>query len=376
MLKKVLKISIFKLFSALNIFIKKNNNIILLYSANGGINFNLLPLKNYLIKEGYSKNYKIYCGVNSKKFFNYEDDVIYLNKVQSFLLFFKAKYVFYTTGQIPIKPSVDQLVIQLHHGITFKNTGAKTKINNGDEHFFTFCVGSSELYKSIYSQSFNCFPCNVLVNSEPMTDLFFEKHIKQCKKEKIVIWTPTFRQSNYLGYSDSNYVQLLPLFKNNDYEELNSVLHKLNIKLLVKIHPAQDLSLYKNLVFSNLKIYSSSDFDKKYDNLYKKLCESDALVADYSSLTLQYLLLDKPICYVIPDLENYKNLRGFALNPPEDFMPGPKIINKEQFYRFLKDISNNVDSYVSQRNIVKSLVHKYSDGKSCKRLIEFCGLKK
>ena len=47
-----------------------------------------------------------------------------------------------------------------------------------------------------------------------------------------------FRQSDYLSYNDSK-LDSLPLFKETDCLELNERLKKYNIKLIVKLHPAQ-----------------------------------------------------------------------------------------------------------------------------------------
>ena len=35
--------------------------------------------------------------------------------------------------------------------------------------------------------------------------------------DKMILWLPTFRKSDYLGYDDSTIEELLPLFKPKDY---------------------------------------------------------------------------------------------------------------------------------------------------------------
>lgn len=50
--------------------------------------------------------------------------------------FLQAGHVFYTAGQLPIKPAKTQCVIHMRHGNEdFKSMGANTNINNGDEFF-------------------------------------------------------------------------------------------------------------------------------------------------------------------------------------------------------------------------------------------------
>jgi CDP-glycerol glycerophosphotransferase (TagB/SpsB family) len=55
---------------------------------------------------------------------------------------------------------------------------------------------------------------------------------------------------------------------------------------------------------------------------YLPLC--DVLVTDYSSLAFDFMLLDRPIVYFVPDLEEYTRYRGFYFDPLE-MMPGPLV---------------------------------------------------
>lgn len=48
-------------------------------------------------------------------------------------------------------------------------------------------------------------------------------------------------------------------------------------------------------------------------NAYLGLC--DVLITDYSSVALDFLLLDRPTLYFMPDLEEYARTRGFYVDP-------------------------------------------------------------
>lgn len=369
-LKKILKESVFRIISLLNKVVPKRDDIILLYSGNKGISFNLLPLKRYLLNNGYDKNNLIVCGIEDSKYAD-DDNCRYVDHLSSIFYYMRAKHVFYTAGQLPIKPSKTQCVLHLQHGISFKTCGSLTKINNGDEFYFTACIATSDIYKPIYSKAFKCDESNIIINSEPVTDIFWGGYFKYDLGtfDKILLWTPTFRQSDYLGYDDSTIEELLPAFKEDDYEELNGFLAKLNFKLIVKIHPSQDLSRYKKLKFSNLEILSNKDFEVRGMELYNLLPQVDLLIADYSSIFLQFLLLDKPICFVIPDIDVYGLRRGFVFDDPESYMPGKKIKSKEEFYDYILEFAYGKDEYKNEREKVKKIIHKYRDGKSCERLI-------
>jgi CDP-glycerol glycerophosphotransferase (TagB/SpsB family) len=55
---------------------------------------------------------------------------------------------------------------------------------------------------------------------------------------------------------------------------------------------------------------------------YLPLC--DVLVTDYSSLAFDFMLLDRPIVYFVPDLDEYTRYRGFYFDPLE-MMPGALV---------------------------------------------------
>lgn len=55
---------------------------------------------------------------------------------------------------------------------------------------------------------------------------------------------------------------------------------------------------------------------------YLPLC--DLLITDYSSLAFDFMLLDRPIVYFVPDLDEYMHERGFYFEPLE-MMPGPIV---------------------------------------------------
>lgn len=179
-----------------------------------------------------------------------------------------------------------------------------------------------------------------------------------------------------MGYNDSNKEEILPTFNEDDYNELNDNLKKYNYKLIVKLHPSQDLSKYNKLKFSNLEILSNDDFMKKNMEIYNLLPQVDVLISDYSSLFLQFLLLDKPIMFVVPDIEEYGEKRGFVFENPLDFMPGAIIKTKDEFYSYLDKLHSGEDDYIDKRKKVKKIVHEFCDGKSCERLIEFSKIRK
>ncbi|WP_283109299.1 CDP-glycerol glycerophosphotransferase family protein [Thomasclavelia spiroformis] len=378
-LKKFLKSTVFKGFSFINRFIPKDDTKIMLYSGNRGLAFNLIPLRAYLIEHQYNDRYKLIYGIEDLK---YSDKTAknekYVNQIKAFFIFLNTKHVFYTAGQIPIKPSKKQCVIQLDHGsCTLKTLGALTKINNGDENFFTYVTYPNEIYVDIVAKAYNCKRKAVVINGEPMTDVMFTDYKKYnfTGYKKIILWTPTFRQSDYLGYDDSSSDQILPTFSNGDYELLNNYLNKNKILLIAKLHPMQNTDELKKKIYSNLKIYTSKDFEENDYDLYQLMPQVDAMLGDYSSTMLHFLLLDKPLGYVVPDIEEYKEKRGFVFKDYYNYMPGMIIKNQTQFFKFLDSVVLGIDEFKEKRKYSLNKVHKYQDGNNCKRVLELSGIK-
>lgn len=381
-LKRALKSTVFRPLSLLNKLIPKDDNIILLYTGNLRLGSNLRVLYRFLLENGYEEKYKIVCSVESEEYIDPDipQGVTFITKKQAIKAFLRAKHVFYSTGQIPIKPSREQVVIHMTHGTCpYKTLGKLTKINNGDEFFFSYICASSEYYVPIVAKEYDCPEESVFVSSEPAADALLrplkEDYHFHNKFKKVLLWLPTFRQSDYLGYSNSANQDLLLVFKPEDYQQLNERLKQSDTLLIVKLHSVQTLTSYEKQHFSNLWIMPNDEMrDLGYD-LYQLMLQSDALIGDYSSASLQYLLLDRPLAYVIPDIEDYAEQRGFVFDKPEDYMPGPKIKTKQQFYDFLDELDSGEDPYRGERERVRKIIHKYTDGKSCERLMELSGLR-
>ncbi len=378
-LKKILKGTIFKGITLINKIIPKDEKIVLLYMGNKGLGFNLRPLYNYLIDNDYNKKYKIICSVESKQFFEEADEnVLFVDHFDAIRWYLRASHVFYTAGQLPIKPNHDQIVIHMNHGITdYKTVGALTRIDNGDEFFFTHMIAPAEIYRPIFAAEYLCSENNIVICGEPMVDkINAPQKIYDFKiYNKVLLWMPTFRQSDYLGYDDSNFDQILPLFDESQYKELNSCLLKYNCLLIVKIHPSQSLGNYERNNYSHLKIYSNEDFVNFGMDVYDLMAQVDGLIGDYSSASLQFLLTNKPLAYVIPDIEEYRTKRGFVFENPLDYMPGHHIYNVEEFYKFIDDFMNDYDVYKDERVRVKNIIHKFDDGNNCERILGISNIK-
>lgn len=378
-LKKLLKNTIFPFVSLVNKLIPKDDNVILLYIATMGIRHSLVPLRQYLLDNNFDKKYKIICGIENMKYAENLPKVSFVGKLGSYLAFFRAGHVFYTAGQLPIKPSKSQIVIHMSHGnADFKNVGKNTNIDNGDEYFFTYMIASSDLYVPVWASAYECPISCVKVAGDPLCDQLLNYRRDEydfSPFNKLLVWLPTFRQSDAAGYNDSSMETLVPLFDENDYEELNAILANYNIRLIVKLHTGQNAPDGMKRHFSHFSLFSHREFLESGYDLYKLIAHSDGLVGDYSSVSLQYLLTDRPQAYVVPDIEDYAATRGFVFENPEAYMGGHIIKTKEEFKAFIEDFANDRDVFKEKRKWVCGQIYKYHDTKSCERIIALSNIK-
>lgn len=377
-LKRFLKQGVFPLISLVNRCIPKDKKMIFLYTANKGVQYCNLALRNYFLEHNFDQEYKIYCGIERMKYAENLPRVRFVSGVRSVLIFLRSAHVFYTVGQLPIKPSKQQTVIFMQHGnADFKKMGKNMRVKNGSESFFTYLIAPSELYVKPNMDAYDCKESDVVIAGDPMCDDMLNAYRGKYdfgKYFKLLVWFPTFRQSDYLGYDDSHLDTLIPLFQEQDYRELNDKLAKYNIKLIVKLHPVQSSPKDTQRHFSHLSVYSHDEFENSEYDVYTLMAQSDGMIGDYSSMSMQYLLMDHPMAFVVPDLEDYGKTRGFVFEHPEDYMGGHIIKTKGEFWKFLDDFANDRDIYKKKRHWVCNQVYKYHDANSCERIVKLSGL--
>lgn len=378
LLKKLSKELIIPLSSCINFLIPKRTNTVLLYTANGKICYSLIPLREYLLQQGYDKKYQIYCGVSDKKYFEDIKGVNYVSGIKSIMVFFRAAHVFYSAGQLPIKPSRHQIVIHMRHGnANYKCLGLLCGINSGDNFLFTYMIAPSDYYIPYMAKEYGCPESCIKVAGDPLCDqlLLAPRNAYDFSRfSKILLWLPTYRQSDFYNHNDTQLTTLVPLFEEEEYGKLNDLLAKYNIHLIVKLHPGQTELEGKQRHFSHLNVYSHKEFCETNYDMYTLMAQSDGLIGDYSSASMQYLLMDRPLAYVVPDIEEYERNRGFVFDHPEDYMGGHIIKNKEQFYRFIEDFAQGKDVYKDKRHRVCDQIYKFQDANSCQRIVNLSGM--
>jgi len=100
----------------------------------------------------------------------------------------------------------------------------------------------------------------------------------------------------------------------------------------------------------------------------------DGLITDVSSAWVDYLLLDKPLIFAFPDIEEYRQGRGLSIEPYEHWVPGPFVRTLDEFVDALDDVVAGRDPLAEERRLARLRLHQYQDDKSAARLLDGLGL--
>ncbi|MCJ7688897.1 MAG: CDP-glycerol glycerophosphotransferase family protein [Clostridiaceae bacterium] len=109
------------------------------------------------------------------------------------------------------------------------------------------------------------------------------------------------------------------------------------------------------------------DFDEQMST-QSILAVTDILLTDYSSIYVDYLVLNRPICFLPYDKVQFDEERGLAIDFTNNLdTPGPKLECMDDLINYIKDTYND-DKYIDIRKAAQKNFYTYMDGNSCKRV--------
>lgn len=294
--------------------------------------------------------------------------VFYKKSFWGLWYFLRSGYLFVSHGIFDQYSAAhsSKIVVVLWHGMPLKRIcymePQTTWVTYTD-----YVIATSELFQDIMSQSFRTDLNHTLVVGQPRNDLLFEKtdffekcRINRAAYRKVGIWLPTYRYSIVQQRTDGTFHENQLLFLTfDDLKELNEFLRQEEQLLIVKLHPMDYLQTVELPSFSNLMIIKQHEF---HSQLYPLLGNCDYLLTDYSSVWLDYEILDKPIGFVCDDFETYEKGRGFTVFNIREQLPGPILKNKGELKSFLQNLPEKKEPKASAFN-------SYKDGCSSERLL-------
>lgn len=389
-IKKIINVLFFKIKITYEKIIRKlyfyktnvdSNTIV--FESEGDYCDNARALYEYMILHKYNRKYNIIWIVNDvkkyKRINNNVKNVIFISRedksLQNLIKFYKlvgsGKFFFFTHPYWFTYKKNEQIIINLWHGTPLKSGGRDIS------DIYDYALVPSKNVMSWFEKFIGVRNNQVILQGSPRNDLLFENKgvlsevIKSNNDEKIVLLMPTFRQSLYMKDSDIvNPYVIQNITSEKELLELNNYLKENKLKLIIKIHHLQLTNFIKEVKLSNVIYIQDKDLNEKNIQLYNFVGECDYLLTDYSSIYFDYLLLDRPIGFLIGDIDDYKKNRGFIVDNPEDYMPGMKIKNLKELYLFFDTIVIGKDNYQKERKKISKLVNKYPVKNYRKQLLE------
>jgi CDP-glycerol glycerophosphotransferase (TagB/SpsB family) len=273
------------------------------------------------------------------------DDVCVLrkNSVLGVFHILTAKRIYFTHGIFSFFRLINerrQFVVNLWHGMSFKNVGLLEGERKVVKSHITICT--SMLFQRLQAIAFGMDPSRVMVSGLPRNDILVREssNTKILKNKKnynnVYVWLPTYRKSKEGDIREDGDTHSIFVFDSFDSGRLNKILSKNGDILYIKPHPMSVLNDL-NFKFSNIKLIDDDWLNENNMSLYELLSSSDGLWTDYSSVFIDYVLTKKPILFVSPDFEIYKKRRGFAFDIESHRLPGLLIVKQEKLFEVLKN---------------------------------------
>ena len=368
------------IFSFLYIFIKKNKKrIIFTSTGNTKYDHNSKYLFEYFLK--YYPDFDVKYVINEPNLKNNLEEkignyFINTNSIKGMLYSLKA-YTWITSSlELPVGgifQRINRLVIHLGHGTPLKNIGFLEKnisvlkkiyytfIKNN----FSYVLSTSYDFDKIMSKFLNIPLKRIFTNGQPRLDSIFEKKedilkrvFKIEKNMKNILYAPTWRK-------DSE-AELFPFTDFNE-KEIENFLEDNKINIFLRVHPDFETEIDEKLLkIKGIYVLNS----KVVKDISEYLSCFDLLITDYSSIFIDYLLLDKPILFLPYDFEKYNKEIGFTVNYMTH-TPGPKSYSFENFKNEIMKLLNDNEYFFKDRINDKVFYNLYTDNKNCERVSKF-----
>lgn len=294
-----------------------------------------------------------------------------------------AKFLFFTDAYGFVRNCrFDQVRIQLWHGCGFK-----TRVNFVScEKRYDYTTVISDLYGKIHKKIYGLNQSQILVTGYAKQDWLFHPLEEEFKKlnipkaKKILFWVPTFRivpdklkQLNEYGLEGDTGLPIVNTI--NKMKKLNQLLFDKNMALIIKLHPFQDKNSIFCKKYSNIVLLDNDILLEKDIQINQILPYADAMISDYSSIAVDYMLLDRPIGFMLEDMKEYSDSRGFVFDNILEWLPGKQLFCYKDLSNFICEIASGIDSTMGKRRALKAKMHKYGDDNNCRRIVEILNIK-
>lgn len=209
---------------------------------------------------------------------------------------------------------------------------------------YSAILTTSKKLVPIMAKSFGVSEDVIQVWGQPRNDLLFVKQERQEVLEKLygidfpvkhlLLYAPTYRE-----YGST---RLFP-FDDFNQERLEVFLENQGIMLLIRSHlEEQDAGCKES------RWIRTVNEDKVLD-IMEILSAFDGVITDYSSIYIDYLLMERPVLFLPYDLEEYETRRGMNFSY-EKVTPGPKPDTMEAFMKEIERLLSEENYFKEERH--------------------------
>lgn len=269
------------------------------------------------------------------------------------------------------------VVINVWHGIPIKGMG------NLDAHFRRRRLGtlffrnrrlsaftvSSELERALIAGCFFIDASRIAITGMPRLDWLLRPtdelpaYLADDERRldallggrRLVLYAPTFRDydRNAIGFTRDRFAQL------------GALLEQRGAVLGVRPHP-RDAALFDALLDgSPFAVDLSSRAFPEPTTLMRR---AEVLISDYSSIWIEFLLLNRPVVAWTWDRERYANRRGLMMDLDSVF-PGAVAETPDELLDAVTDALDNPQRVTSRNARIANLFHRFRDGRNASRVL-------
>ena len=284
--------------------------------------------------------------------------------------------VWFTSAGLPVYGfglSDGRVIVNLWHGIPLKRIALSDPYESALQRLYfkkifsdnySFVITPSSRLKPVMAESFGVSTDRIMVFNEPRTDALHEdfdigallsvKYETVPEHKSVILYAPTHR--------DGAKVRLFP-FPDFDIRRLDEFLCKEKAIILVRAHS------YDQDVLGDIGGGRVIPFNEDIvSDITQALCAVDVLVTDYSSIYLEYLLLERPMIFLPYDLDMYSAKHGFNFDY-EEVTPGEKPGTLSGFIEALRSaMSGDFDRQEVKR--IREYFYE-SDDAGCPAICEY-----
>lgn len=330
---------------------------LILFNSFGGAKFDDSPkaIYNYMISSGKYDNYHLVWAIDNPTLLDKNIKYVKNNSIKFFIIALKAKcWITNSSMERGLKfKKKNTIYINTWHGSVIKKIDMSKdrmafRVTQPD-----YLYAQSQIDIDYFSEKWNLPKKKIVLSGYPRNDdlcSVTREEINKIKKKlniplnkKVIIYAPTFRDNDY----DNNGCYIAPPITIEKWEK---ALSKEYI-LLFRAHYEINKSL--NII--------ENDFIRDYSNypcLNDLLKISDIMISDYSSIMIDYSILERPIYCFAYDYDKYQSERGTAYDLRTE-LPNGITLDEDDLLAQIK-----MCDYVDQKKKTKNFKKKH---------VEVCG---